>query len=147
MKFDIYTSISNQVKPDADIIDNNVKKRFENLGIKVNLKRFKGGAYPSKAKVIGEPDVLIAYFNTWGEKVGKGSVDEIEYAIHTLKVPVFLANKTNIFKFEGIKDENPKDWRHYAHVQGGYPLSTSDLRKELEGESDNEESSNRRKLL
>lgn len=114
---DIYTSISNQFKPEGDIVDNFIRKFFRQAGYSVELRRFKGGEYTSKRNVIGTPDVVVVHIDEEGTKVGRGSAEEKDYAIHS-GIPVFLASKDELYLFKSQQNTNNNDWRFHTELRG-----------------------------
>lgn len=113
---DIYTSISNQFKPEGDIVDNTIVSFFRKAGYEVKLRRFSGGNYPSKDEVVGNPDVLVVHVGTDpDERIGKGSVEELEYAVWE-DIPAFAANKNGLFIPRDVVDIRSDDWRMHAKV-------------------------------
>jgi hypothetical protein len=117
LMLDIYTSISNQFKPEGDIVDGKIHDVFQEAGYDVALRRFKGGKYTSKKQVVGTPDVLIAHIDEEGTKVGKGSLEEVDYAIHS-GILVLLATEEGIYTYKSCSNINSKDWRFHANLEG-----------------------------
>lgn len=162
MKLDIYTSISNQFKPEGDIVDNFICGFFGQAGYDVELRRFKGGTYPSKKKVVGYPDVLIVHIDKEGTKVGKGSSEEKDYAINS-GIPVLLASTDEIYRFKSQQNTNENDWRRYTELRGKVltpgalksylrglgisPNSAGEVDPFIEDDSDHQKGSDRNMLL
>lgn len=129
MTLDIYTSISNQFKPEGDVVDQKIRTFFRDAGYNVELRRFQGGGYSSKKVVVRNPDVLVVHVDEDGSKVGKGSCEEKDYALKK-GIPVLLASVRYIYKYTGQSKADPTDWRHHVNLDGQV-LSTISLRKLL----------------
>jgi hypothetical protein len=125
---DIYTSISNQFKPEGDIVDNTIIGFFSRAGYDPELRRFGGGNYPSKRAVIGEPDAVVVHVGeTVDQRIGKGSAEELQYAIWE-DIPVFLANKNTLFIYKDMIDTREDDWRMYCKLTR-VPIQAYQLRE------------------